>query len=82
MDAQHCQQNERWPACATFRVVGRNEFNQSSPWHHLVHLFQEHLLSGFLEAETEIQDCLFHGPYFLKQGLHQAHKSMSFAEFP
>ena len=48
----------------------------------LVHLFQEHLLSGFLEAETEVQGRLFHGSYFLKQGLHQAHKSRSFAEFP
>lgn len=82
MDAQHGQQRKKWSACANFWVVGRNEFNQSSPRHYLVHLLQEHLLVGFLDAEIEIQGGLFQATYFLRLALPLAHGAGSHAEFP
>ena len=56
--------------------------DQCSLRHHLIHLRQKHLLAGFLGAQIEVQGSLFHGLYFLRWGLRQAHKWGSYAEFP
>ena len=82
VDAQHRQPRKGRPASKTFGIVWCDDFDQCSLWHHLVHLLQEHLLAGFLHAEIEIQGGLLHGLCFLKQGLDQAHKLRSYAEFP
>jgi hypothetical protein len=36
----------------------------------LVHLLQEYLLAGFLDAENKIQGGLFHDTNSLNRGLH------------
>jgi hypothetical protein len=74
VDAQHRQERKGRSPGMTFGVVRGNELDQRSPWHHLFHLRQEHLLASFLHAEIEVQGGLFHETYFLRQDLHQPHK--------
>ena len=69
--AQHGHQRKRRPAFEAFWLAGGNEFDQRSPWHHLVHLLQEHLIAGFLDAQIAIQAGLFHAGYFLRLVLHK-----------
>jgi hypothetical protein len=77
VDAQHRQQRKGESPGTTFGVVRGNELDQRSPWHHLFHRRQEHLFTGFLNAEIEVQGDLLNGQYFLRQGLphHVIHKS-------
>ena len=82
MDAQHRHQRKERPARLAFGLVRRNEFDQRSPENHMLHLFQEHLLAGFLRAEMEIQGGLLHGLYFLRRGLRQGHNRGRLTAFP
>jgi hypothetical protein len=81
MDAQHGHQRKEWPAGFVFWVVGGNESDQGSPWHHLLYLLQKHLPAGFLRFQVEVQGGLFHDLYSLNWGLHQALYWASYAEF-
>ena len=73
VDAQHSHQRKGRPASLAFGVVGGNEFDQCSPWHHLIHLIQEHLLAGYLGAEIEVQGGLFHAMYFIAKVMFFQH---------
>ena len=81
VNPQHRAQRKRRSAGAAFWVVGGNEFHQSSPRNHFLHLLQEFAFARLFGVEVEVQRGLFHGLYFLKRGLHQAHRRGSYAEF-
>jgi hypothetical protein len=40
------------------------------------------LLARLFDVQIELQAGLFHGLYFLRPGLRQAHMQRSYAEFP
>ena len=73
VNTQHGLQGKRRPAVPAFRVVRCNEANQLGPGNHLLHLFEELALAGFLATKLEVQGGLFHGLNFLRPGLNQTH---------
>jgi hypothetical protein len=73
-------QRQQGASDVPLRVVRGNKFDQSGPWHHLVHLIQKLTFLDFLEAQIEVQGCLFHAANFHRQGLLQTHKRGTHAE--
>ena len=50
-----------WAAVLAFGVIGRNEFDQSSPGNHQIHLGKQFLLAGLLGTQAQIKAALLHG---------------------
>ena len=50
-----------WAAVLAFGVIGRNEFDQSSPGNHQIHLGKKLLLAGLLGTQAQIKAALLHG---------------------
>lgn len=62
VNALHGFQGKGWAAVLAFGVIRGNEFNQSSPGNHPIHLGQQLLLARLLGAQVQIKAALLHGP--------------------
>ncbi len=82
VDAHHGLQGKGWAAVLAFGVIGRNEFDQSSPGNHPIHLGQQFLLAGLFGAQVQVKAALLHGAQDAMTGLLLPGRHRGFAGFP
>jgi len=71
-----------WAAVLAFGVIGRNEFDQSSPGNHQIHLGQQFLLAGLFGAQVQIKAALLHACEHAMTVLLLSGRHLGFAGFP